>query len=386
MKLQGDWLQAQGLQSVLGLLSGAGHQALLVGGCVRNAALLQPVSDIDIATDAHPRRVMDLAQASGLRAIPTGIEHGTVTVIAAQVAHEVTTFRRDVETFGRHATVAFSDKVAEDAARRDFTMNALYATADGTVLDPLGEGLADLAAGRLRFVGNADQRIREDYLRILRFFRFTAWYGAPDLGIDAEGLAAAAANCAEIETLSRERIGHEMRRLLAAPNPAPALAAMQASGVLAQVLPGADARALAALVHLEGRMGLGANPLRRLAVLGGANRAERLRLSRPEAAQLERLAQALAEPGPESALGYRYGAATAQDALMLRAALAGQEIDVSVWNRVEFGAAQRFPLAAADLMPALQGPALGERLRSLEARWIASEFSLSREELLKRGG
>lgn len=384
MKIAGDWLTAGHVQKVLAMLSGGGHQALLVGGCVRNAALLQPVSDIDIATDAPPERVMALAKAAGLKPVPTGIAHGTVTVVADHVGHEVTTFRRDVETFGRHATVAFSTDLREDAARRDFTMNALYATADGTVIDPLGEGLADLSARRLRFVGDPAQRITEDYLRILRFFRFTAWYGDPDQGMDAEGLAACAAFSAGIETLSRERIGHEMRKLLAAPDPAPAVAAMAASGVLAQVLPGAEARFLAPLVHLEGSVP--PDPLRRLACLGGEDPADRLRLSKTEARRLEQLRTALSDPGSDAELGYRYGAETGRDALLIRAAALGQDISDSSRNRVAFGAAQRFPVTAADLMPTLAGPALGARLKALETRWIASGFSLSREALLAADG
>ena len=389
MKLTADWLAENHVQTVLGLLARGGHQALLVGGCVRNAALAQPVSDIDIATDATPERVLELAAAAGIKAVPTGIDHGTVTLVVDHHPHEVTTFRRDVETFGRHAVVAFSTDVLEDAQRRDFTMNALYATADGTVLDPLGEGLADLAAGRLRFVGPPSARIQEDYLRILRFFRFTAWFGAPDLGMDAEGLAACAAFSAGIETLSRERIGHEMRKLLAAPNPAPAVAAMAASGVLAQVLPGADPRALAPLIHLESALPPDAAApctLRRLASLGGEDVAERLRLSKAETRRLETLKTAVADPSPEAALGYRYGAQTACDALLLRAALMGHAIDRTCWDRITFGAAQTFPLRAADLMPALSGPALGAALAGLEARWIASGFTLTREALLRGDG
>ncbi|TKD18209.1 CCA tRNA nucleotidyltransferase [Rhodobacter capsulatus] len=384
MKIAGDWLTAGHVQKVLAMLSGGGHQALLVGGCVRNAALVQPVADIDIATDAPPERVMALAKNAGLKPVPTGIDHGTVTVVADHIGHEVTTFRRDVETFGRHATVAFSTDIHDDAARRDFTMNALYATADGTVLDPLGTGLADLAARRLRFVGDPAQRITEDYLRILRFFRFTAWYGDPDQGMDAEGLAACAAFSAGIETLSRERIGHEMRKLLSAPDPAPAVAAMQASGVLAQVLPGAETRFLAPLVHLEGSVP--ADPLRRLACLGGEDPAERLRLSKTEARRLERLRAALGDPGSDAELGYRYGAETGRDALLIRAAALGQEISDFSRNRVAFGAAQRFPVSASDLMPACQGAALGAKLKALETRWIASGFSLSREALLHGNG
>jgi poly(A) polymerase len=379
MKLSGDWIEADHVQQVLELLEAGGHQGLLVGGCVRNALLGQAVSDIDISTDARPERVLELASAAGLRAVPTGIDHGTVTVIADHQPHEITTFRRDVETFGRHAVVAFSDRIEEDAARRDFTMNALYARADGQVLDPLGSGLADLSARHVRFVGHPEDRIREDYLRILRFFRFTAWYGDPAEGPDPDGLAACAEHALGTEGLSRERLGGELKKMLSAPDPAPAVGAMQATGVLGHVLPGAEARALAPLVHLEGAMP--PDPIRRLAVLGGEDVAERLRLSRAEARRLELLRIALDEGVPE-VLGYRLGADEGANAVLIRAALIGTEPRAGWQAAVARGAAAQFPVAAADLMPALSGAALGARLKQLEEAWIASGFRATRDELL----
>lgn len=379
MRIKEAWLEEEGLQTVLRLLTDAGQQALLVGGCVRNSLLGQPVADIDIATDALPERVIALAGAAGIKAVPTGVEHGTVTLVVKGEPHEVTTFRRDVETFGRHATVAFSSRVEEDAARRDFTMNALYAHADGQVVDPLG-GIGDLHARRVRFVGNADDRIREDYLRILRFFRFHAWYGDPDAGMDADALAACAAFSEGLETLSRERIGHEMRRLLAAPDPGPAVAAMQAAGVLARILPGADARALPALVHLEPPYA--PDWLRRLAVLGGAEVSDLLRLSRAEARHLGALRGGIADGTGPAEAAYRLGADVARDVLMLRGALTGSELPSGWEDAVARGSAAVFPLRAADLMPEFSGEALGRRLNELEARWIGSGFELSREQLL----
>ena len=379
MKLSGDWIEADHVQQVLEMLEAGGHQGLLVGGCVRNALLGQAVSDIDISTDARPERVLELASAAGLRAVPTGIDHGTVTVIADHQPHEITTFRRDVETFGRHAVVAFSDRIEEDAARRDFTMNALYARADGQVLDPLGSGLADLSARHVRFVGHPEDRIREDYLRILRFFRFTAWYGDPSEGPDPDGLAACAEHALGTEGLSRERLGGELKKMLSAPDPAPAVGAMQATGVLGHVLPGAEARALAPLVHLEGAMP--PDPIRRLAVLGGEDVAERLRLSRAEARRLELLRIALDEGVPE-VLGYRLGADEGANAVLIRAALIGTEPRAGWQAAVARGAAAQFPVAAADLMPALSGAALGARLKQLEEAWIASGFRATRDELL----
>lgn len=379
MRITGDWLAQPGTQALCGALEAAGYRALFVGGCVRNALLGVSVADVDIATDARPETVTRLAEAAGLRVVPTGIEHGTVTVIAGGVPHEVTTFRRDVETDGRRAVVAFADDVTEDAARRDFTMNALYADLRGNVIDPLG-GLPDLVARRLRFVGDAHQRIREDYLRILRFFRFHAHYGDPGQGMDADALAASAELAEGVDGLSRERIGSEIRKLLAAPDPAPAVAAMAQAGVLARVLPGSDPRALAPLVHLEGD--LPPRWQRRLAALGGQEVEERLRLSRADAAVLAALRDAVGRGWSPAALGWKLGAEGGRDAVLLRAALLESPLSTDWQTDVARGAASVMPVTAIDLMPDLQGAALGARLKEIEARWLASDLRLTRADFL----
>ncbi|MGG7645084.1 CCA tRNA nucleotidyltransferase [Rhodovulum sp. YNF3179] len=380
-RVTGSWLDSDDTQAVMAVLEAAGHQALAVGGCVRNALLGVAVSDVDIATDARPERVMEIAAAAGLKAVPTGIEHGTVTVVANKVGHEVTTFRRDVETDGRRATIAYADRVEEDAHRRDFTMNALYARADGTVLDPLG-GLPDLRARRVRFIDDPHDRIREDYLRILRFFRFHAWYGDPAAGLDPDGLAACAELAGGMDRLSRERIGAETRKLLGAPDPAPAVAAMAQAGVLIHVLPGADPRALPVLVHLERAAGVPPDWRRRIAVIGGAEPAERLRLSKADQRHLERLRAGLDSGDPIAVLGYRHGHGIARDVGLVRAALSGQPLPRDLETEAARGAAAVFPVKPRDLMPDHQGAALGRKLQDLEARWIASDFALTRAELL----
>lgn len=379
MRISGDWINHSGTQALCAALAAEGYRALFVGGCVRNALLGVPVSDIDISTDALPETVTNIANRAGFRVIPTGVEHGTVTVLAQGEAHEVTTFRRDVETNGRHAVVAFSTDVAEDAARRDFSMNAIYADASGQVIDPLG-GLPDLLARRLRFVGDADARIREDYLRILRFFRFHAVYGDPESGIDAEGYAACAANAEGIDGLSRERVGAEVRKLLAAPDPAPAVAAMAQAGVLARVLAGADPRALAPLVHLEG--GLPPRWQRRLAVIGGENLADALRLSRADLVSIGRVRDEIGSLKSAAALGWKLGPIEAQDVLLCRAAVFGQPLPTGWQTDVQRGVGAVFPVTAADLMPALSGAALGAKLREAEARWLASDLTLTKAQLL----
>ncbi len=380
MKITGDWLDHPGTQGLCLALEAAGHQALLVGGCVRNALIHRPVTDIDIASDASPETVTRIAENAGFKVIPTGFDHGTVTVVAGGKPHEVTTFRRDVETDGRRAVVAYSARIEDDAARRDFTMNALYADRLGRVLDPLN-GLPDLQAGRVRFVGDPETRIREDFLRILRFFRFHAIYGSPDAGIDADGLAACAAFSAGLETISRERIGAEMRKLLAAADPAPALAAMAQAGILGQVLPGADPRPLGPLVHLEG--GLAPDWLRRLAAIGGEDAADRLRLSRAEARDLAALRDAIGSMVPPAALGWQLGRVRGADAVLLRAAVLELPQAQDAMAEVTRGAAATFPVTAADLMPGLIGEALGRRLKDLEACWLASNLAATRDDLLK---
>ena len=379
MRLQGDWINHHGTQALCAALGVSGYQALFVGGCVRNALLGAPVNDIDIATDARPETVTTIAEQAGFKVIPTGIDHGTVTVIAGGLHHEVTTFRRDVETDGRRATVAYSSDIAEDAARRDFTMNALYAEASGAVIDPIG-GMADLRARRVRFVGDPHLRIREDYLRILRFFRFHAVHGDATLGLDAEGLAACAELADGIAGLSRERIGAEMKKLLAAANPAPAVAAMAASGVLIRVLPGADPRPLALLVHLEAD--LPPRWQRRLVAIGGADPSENLRLSRQENAEIGHIRDEIGSALSPAALGWSVGKVPAADVVLCRSALLETDLPQDWHAEVQRGAQTVFPVSAADLMPALQGPALGARLKDLQSRWLISNLRLSRAELL----
>jgi poly(A) polymerase len=378
MRLEADWLGSAHLRAVLDALD---NGAFFVGGCVRNTLLGQPVADIDITTPIEPAEVTRRLLSAGLRAVPTGIEHGTVMAVSGGEGFEITTFRADVATDGRRATVRFSTDIAEDAARRDFTMNAIYADAAGEIIDPLG-GLPDLLARHVRFIGDPHDRIREDYLRILRFFRFTAWYGAE--GIEPEGLAACAELADGIEGLARERIGAEVKKLLAAPDPAPAIAAMAASGVLARCLPGASAALLAPLVHLEGEVGIEADWMIRLAALGAENPAEALRLSRAEAKSLANIRALLAAPVTVAAAAHRHGAQVARAMALLGAANGDADRLKNYKEEIARGAAAKFPLRAADLTGAgmRPGPALGAALEAARMRWLDSDFSLDRNELL----
>ena len=375
--IDAEWLKTEATARVFEVLSG--YPTFAVGGCVRDTILGELVKDIDLATAARPDVVTDLAEEAGLKVVPTGIDHGTVTVISSGVSFEVTTFRRDVETDGRRAVVAFADSIEEDARRRDFTMNAIYADAEGQLHDPVS-GLPDIANRYVRFIEDAAHRIREDYLRSLRFFRFNAWYGNPEGGFDNDALDAIARNLPGLETLSRERVGSEMVRLLSAPDPSRAVAAMRATGVLAAILPGADDTALGPLVYLEQSIEASADGLRRLAVIGGA--IETLRLSR---ADLSKVSTIQSNVGVAPAIvAYREGKEIGRDVVLATAAISGQPIEDSALQSVEKGAAAKFPISARDLMPEYQGKDLGDLLRSLEDQWIDSGFTLSREELMPR--
>lgn len=380
-RITAPWLQIPAVQRVCALLEAAGFQALYVGGCVRNSLLGHPVSDHDLSTDARPEAVIRVMRDAGLKVIPTGIDHGTVTVIADDEPFEVTTFRHDIETDGRRAVVHFADTVLEDARRRDFTMNAIYCDRRGEIVDPLG-GMADLRARRLRFVGTAANRVREDYLRILRFFRFSAWYADPENGIDPDALEACATHVDGLAHISAERIGAEMRKLLSAPEPSPSVAVMQTTGVLGAILPGAQVGALPVVVHLEAQLGCRIDPVLRLAAIGGQDAAERLRLSRNDSRRLATIAAAArADEGPGE-LGYRHGARDGLAALILRAGLMGVSVPPAAVAAVRGGAAADFPVRARDLMADHRGPEIGRKMKALEKRWIDSGFALTREELL----
>jgi poly(A) polymerase len=364
-----EWSRRTDLAAVVAAL-GPG-MARYVGGAVRDTLLGLPVKDIDLATPLIPDEVMRRLKAAAIRVVPTGIEHGTVTAALAAGPVEITTLRRDVSTDGRRATVAFAEDWREDAARRDFTINALYADpATGQIDDWFG-GLADLAARRVRFIGDARQRIREDHLRILRFFRFQARFGA--WPADAEAEAACAELAPTLRGLSRERVGMELMNLLALPDPAIAIARMSELGVLAQVLPEGAPSTLAALVAEEARQQAAPVALRRLAALLPPQPAlaeavaSRLRLSNSLKQRLALAAARSVAPGDPRALAYRLGHEAALDRLLLAGAaiapLAGWTIP-------------RFPLKGGTVVErgVRAGPAVARILQTVEARWVAERF------------
>ena len=404
-----DWLHDLHLQKLLAVLKEGGEEARVAGGAVRNALMSQPVADVDIATTTVPGETIRRAEAAGFKTAPTGAEHGTITVISGGKPYEVTTLRADVETDGRRAKVIFGRDWKLDAERRDFTINALYAEADGRIVDLVG-GIADIEARRLRFIGDAEARIREDYLRILRFFRFFAWYG--DGRPDAEGLKACARLKDGLGQLSAERVWSELKKLLSAPDPSRALLWMRQAGVLSAVLPESEKwgiDAIHGLVRSGTDLGWAADPMLRLEAMVPPDAVrmktlgERLRLSKEEADRLRHWALTIAPEAKatetELAKKLYYGDRGGYlDRIRLALAAARTRAVEDNQAMMEAGGFSRllnftlkwekpvFPVKGADLtdLGATPGPKLGATLKNLEREWVKSGFSLERGVLMKR--
>lgn len=393
-----DLLSHPAFVAVADAFEAAGEEIRLAGGPVRDALLSEPVSDFDCATPAVPRRVIEIAEKAGLKSVPTGIDHGTVTLISDGTPVEVTTLRKDTETDGRRAVVAFTDDWTEDASRRDFTMNALYAERNGTVHDPVN-GYPDLLDGKVRFVGDADRRIREDYLRVLRFFRFFARFG--EGRPDADTLKAIVRNRDNLSILSAERVWSELKRLFGAKDPSRSVLWMRTAGVLTKVLPESEKWGIDALprvVRCGAVYGWAPDGILRLMAVLPPNKstltglAERLKLSK---AEKERLLSWAGTPDADPDEGfdllaqrlYWHGTGPVLDRLRLKAAqlleheddrldhTAGLIEQTKNWQR------PAFPLTGKDLiaMGAKPGPELGDRLRKLEEEWVKRGFRLAQQ-------
>ena len=398
--VQHGWMSAPATRAVMRALAGDEDRSRFVGGAVRNSFLGEAVGDVDIATQFTPDEVMRRLAGAGLRAVATGVEHGTVTAIAEGKPFEVTTLRRDVKTFGRRAVVAYTTDWKEDAVRRDFTINALYAAHDGTLFDYFG-GLQDIAVRRVRFIGDARQRIREDYLRILRFFRFHAWYGRGDP--DSAGMAACTEEKSGLKLLSGERVQKELLLLLQANSPAAVLRLMQASGILAEILqPDLRLARCEGVIAIEQANGLAPDPHLRLAALlpdsksDAGEIAQKLRLSNEARdrmlAAAEKDARIIA--GVSMELGrrliYRAGPSRFIDQLLLQWGGSGAAPDDAQWRLLLALAKQwrpaELPVSGDDVMAlgVPEGPRIGVLLREIEQWWMDRNFAPTRDELLEQ--
>jgi poly(A) polymerase len=395
---QFPWMQTASINSLFDALPQGSLR--FVGGCVRNALWGEPVGDIDLACKLEPDAVVKALKAANIRYVPTGLAHGTVTAVIEGRPFEITSLRRDVDTDGRRSTVAYTTDWAEDAQRRDLTMNALYADQSGRIFDPTGQGLADLKARKFRFVGDADMRVQEDYLRILRFFRFLAVYGGQEK-VDAASLKACREHQSGLRQLSVERIWMELKKLLSAKNPVRTCHIMLTNGVLEIVLPEANnVDGLEALVRLEGREGVKPDPLLRIMAMSAreplqmALLTKRLKMSKVEATRLRSWADddaQLSTDMPERqrlAAIYKSGKQVILDRARLRAAGDRDAIQSSRWMVLADLALgwqpPVFPVSGKDLAKAgvPKGPDMGKTLKALEALWIRSGFSSEKPQLL----
>lgn len=403
------WFQDTALQCVFDLLNADGGEVRVVGGAIRNSLMGEPVGDVDMATTLKPDEVLARAKAAGIKLVPTGIDHGTVTLVIDGRGFEITTLRKDVETDGRHADVAFGTDWQIDAERRDFTINALYAAADGSVLDPVG-GLADIENRTIRFIGDAEKRIAEDHLRILRFFRFFAWYGGGRP--DADGLKASVRAKESLGKLSAERVWKEIKALLNAPDPSRTLLWMRQTGVLTFLLPetekwGIDA--IPGLIQVENDYGWSPDPLLRLMAMLPPDRVrletlvQRLKLSKAESQRIYDWSMAT-PPQPTTAgtaldrLMYRHGREATMDRLKIamanvkvRAADA-QEVAMAdmaklsaLLKRADKWTRPMLPISGKDFLDAGMAPGeeVGKRLRLAEDKWVESNFALDRDRLME---
>jgi poly(A) polymerase len=391
-----SWLKSGAAARVLNLLNGDGEEARVVGGAVRNALLNIPIGDIDIATTAVPEEVIRRARAAGIKSVPTGVEHGTVTLVIDSHPFEVTTLREDTETFGRKAKVAFGRDWERDAERRDFTINGLSADAAGRVHDYVG-GLDDIAARRVRFIGDPNQRISEDYLRILRFFRIHAAYGAGEP--DRSGYLACINARAGLATLSAERVRLEMLKLMVADGAAASVAAMAEGGLLLPVFGGvAYPGPFSAMISIERALGLAPDPIRRLGALAVAvtedakRLSTRLRLTNAETKALDSMGHrwwrlgGMNEDTARRRL-YRLGEDRYRDRLLLAWARSGDDSSSASWRQLatlsDRWVAPKFPLKASDFVARgiAQGPLLGQVLGLAEDAWLAENFPLDESAL-----
>ena len=380
------WMTDKASRALMAALKG---DARYVGGCVRDTLLKRPIGDIDIATPLFPEEMMRRLAAAKIKAVPTGINHGTITAVTETRPYEITTLRRDVETFGRQARVAFPADWREDSARRDFTMNALYLDGEGEVFD-YHDGVKDLRAGKVRFVGEPATRIREDVLRLLRFYRFHAWYGRGEA--DAAARAGCRASTPLLPTLSGERVQAELLKLLGAKDPLPSLTMMQEDGVFARILPKTRSlEVMARLIKLERRPGPGPDALRRLAALiesGGDALARKLKFSNADRERLDALGETVpltSDATEQRRLLHRMRRDLYTDRMLLTAAIADDTANVkklldaaAKWKPVTF------PLRGADIAEAgvPEGPAIGKLLAEIEAWWEEGDFKATRKQCL----
>lgn len=382
MQIDSEWIKNENLQNILQILKKADHNAYLVGGCVRNSILNFPVNDIDISTDARPEETLDLFNIGSFKATPTGFSHGTVTVVSEGIPYQITTMRSDQNTDGRHADVSFSDDITKDAERRDFTINALYADPTGKIIDPIG-GLKDFQPLRIKFIGNANNRIQEDYLRILRFFRFHAQFADFVADFEQDALDAIKDNQNGLKFLSKERVWNELQKILLSRNPTRALSEMSKTGVLEKVLIDRGIKSIKNLISIEQKMGIEPEAIRRLLAITRNTEITSLNLSRKEVKKFSLLKSLLEKNFDPAELVYQFNKEIAQSVLAISTFNQGEKLKLSDVKKIEKACLYPCPISGAHLTKYMSGADVGIKLKEAQRAWIKSNFKSDPAKILK---
>ena len=380
-KLENNWLNQPSAQCLSKAFKNYGHQALFVGGCVRNSILKVPVTDIDMATDALPETIIRISKENNFKFIPTGLTHGTITIIIDKIAYQITTFRSDIANDGRHAKVEFTTSLLLDASRRDLTINALYCDSNGKIIDPLNV-LKDLNNRIIKFIGDPNKRIAEDYLRILRFFRFQEIYGNELLEINLPALNACREYKSKLATLSKERTTSELRKLFSSNNPTRTIIKMIDTGILNQLFESCSVNSFVSYIKAEKKYKIKINWIGRLLSLQGSNIEEVLTLTRRELKMIKYTKKAIKQNMPIFEFSYYNGMEYGIMYLLLQHGMKKTILNEISINKVSSIVTRKFPVTAKDLMPKLKGKKLGDELKKLESQWIKSDFTLNKNQLL----
>ena len=381
MQINSEWIKNKVTQNILKIFEGADHNAYLVGGCIRNSILNIPVTDIDISTDATPQQTVDLFNRENFKVAPTGFSHGTVTVISEGIPYQITTMRSDQNTDGRHADVVFSDDIKKDAERRDFTINALYADSTGKIINPIG-GLEDFNPLAIKFIGDPNNRIQEDYLRILRFFRFHAQFSELVTQFDKVALDAIEKNQDGLKKLSKERIWSELKKILSTSNPARSLYKMSQLGILEIILENKNSHNIKRFNLIEKKMGLEPEPIRRLVAITENTEDTFLNLSRKEAKKFSLLKGLLKKKHDPAELVYQFNREIAQSVLAIYTFYKGEKLKLSDIKKIEKACLFPCPITGAQISKYMDGAAVGIKIKEAHRVWINSNFKSDEAKIL----
>ena len=381
MQINSEWIKNKVTQNILKIFEGADHNAYLVGGCIRNSILNIPVTDIDISTDATPQQTVDLFNRENFKVAPTGFSHGTVTVISEGIPYQITTMRSDQNTDGRHADVVFSDDIKKDAERRDFTINALYADSTGKIINPIG-GLEDFNPLAIKFIGDPNNRIQEDYLRILRFFRFHAQFSELVTQFDKVALDAIKKNQDGLKKLSKERIWSELKKILSTSNPARSLYKMSQLGILEIILENKNVHNIKRFNLIEKKMGLEPEPIRRLVAITENTENTFLNLSRKEEKKFSLLKGLLKKKHDPAELVYQFNREIAQSVLAIYTFYKGEKLKLSDIKKIEKACLFPCPITGAQISKYMDGAAVGIIIKEAQRAWIKSNFKSDEAKIL----